>query len=398
MPIQLRRGSASRSRRRRTGPSAGLLRALDLVVFHLSGQTRRTRRRWQLPEGLACLPERIAFLPDRVPLPPGRCGRGRDPFNVDRMGGPRFRVGSADRFCRAPGGLRRLFARLGAAGGRAGRLPDHTSPRVFAVILRATAMVALLSALAIWISMPGNLSPQRGLRFTEGTPTSQISAAGSVTEHVSASGPDAQASRSGSTQHGSAQATAAPTGVLPPTSPCHISYSVLSDVPSRFTVVIVIANTSTTKINGWSLHWDFPAKQKIVYGWNALVSNGQDGAVATDIDTDQVIEPGASVTLGFVGKREGWVPTPTGFTLNGQACQWQPTTALSTSSPGATAGVATTAAASATVSADSAVPAAVTASPTSSPILSTRSASRNGYGNNGNGGGTTPSATASTGG
>jgi hypothetical protein len=34
-----------------------------------------------------------------------------------------------------------------------------------------------------------------------------------------------------------------------------------------------------------------------------------------------------------VGKRGAWVPTPTGFTLNGHACQWQPTAALITAPP-----------------------------------------------------------------
>jgi hypothetical protein len=114
-------------------------------------------------------------------------------------------------------------------------------------------------------------------------------------------------------------------GAASPAAPCHISYSVALSAANQFTVVMVIANTSNTKVNGWTLRWQYPPTQKILYGWNALVANGATGATATGIGPDQTIAPGGSVTMGFVGQRAAWVPTPTDFALNGQTCQWQPT-------------------------------------------------------------------------
>jgi hypothetical protein len=96
------------------------------------------------------------------------------------------------------------------------------------------------------------------------------------------------------------------------------------------------ARTSTKRINGWTLRWDFPAKQKIIYGWNAMVTNGPAGAVATGIGLDQVIAPGGNVTVGFAGRRGAWIPTPTGFTLNGQTCQWNPSASTAGNTIGAT--------------------------------------------------------------
>lgn len=217
--------------------------------------------------------------------------------------------------------------------GRAVHLTDDERQERWLVplIVRASVMVGLLSALAIWVSIPGNLPGGDGVRFAEGTPTSQISAAGSVSRRGL---PDRSDTRSSRRSPASIPAPA-PTGEGTDTpSTCHISYSVGADSSSRFTVVIVIANTGATKIQGWTLHWDFPPKQKIIYGWNAMVTNGADGMVATDIDTNAVIAPGGNVTIGFAGKRETWVPTPTGFTLNGQTCQWQPAAALTPGLPG----------------------------------------------------------------
>jgi Cellulose binding domain len=119
----------------------------------------------------------------------------------------------------------------------------------------------------------------------------------------------------------------------PPPAPCHISYSVTLGTTDQFTVVMVIANTSNTKVNGWTLRWQYPPTQKILYGWNAMVAVGATGTAATGIGADQTIAPGGSVTIGFVGQRGVWVPTPTGFALNGQTCQWQPAVASMTPNP-----------------------------------------------------------------
>jgi hypothetical protein len=196
-------------------------------------------------------------------------------------------------------------------------------------VVRAAAMVGLLCGLAIWVSMPGNLVSEGQLRFTQATPTSRITAAGSVTQPLSPR-TDAAVSSSDPAPSGSSVPGPEPYNLMSAAVPCHIRYSIVSDGPSHFTVLIAIANTSGVRVDGWVLRWDLPPQQKIVYAWNASLSNGSAGAVARDIDTSRMIEPGASITVGFVGKRNASVPMPTWFTLNGKACQWQPVAELAT--------------------------------------------------------------------
>jgi hypothetical protein len=374
-----------------------VVRVLDRITLGPRRRDGRNRRkRWQLPDGLVYLPERIAFLPDVLPLPPGRGAPVQDPYDADRLIAGRTGLSAPDR--RRPSGVHRFSRRAGRLAARIGTLPEHGSPRIFAVVFRATAMVAVLSAMVIWIATAGNLTPG-GVRFTGGTPTSQISAAGSVTEHPPAGSSQVQTSRSGPASSGPAGGTPAPTVALPAAGPCHISYSLLADVPARFTVVIVIANTSSAKVNGWTLRWDFPSKQEIIYGWNAIVNNGPGGAVATGIDGNQQIAPGESITIGFVGKRQGWVPTPTGFTLNGQACQWQPTAALSPSAASASSGSSSAATAVPSATADSAVTGASAGLPAVT-VQSSSAATGNGNGGqvNGPGNGAANSTSKTTGG
>ena len=120
-----------------------------------------------------------------------------------------------------------------------------------------------------------------------------------------------------------AGAGAAPGGAAPATvaaqAPCRVTYKV-SQTAKQYTVVMVIVNTSAAKVKGWTLRWAFPASQKIIYGWNSVVSNGPAGASATDAGLNRVIAPGASTTIGFSGAAQNWVPTPTGFSLNGAMC------------------------------------------------------------------------------
>jgi mannan endo-1,4-beta-mannosidase len=200
-------------------------------------------------------------------------------------------------------------------------------------------MAATLGGLAIAVSLPQDAPPGSREKFVQGAPAAKISVAGSVAQRALRDQTSARASRSSPAEEVASQA-AATHSPLPGSSPaeeapCHVSYSIVPEGSTQYTMVIVIANSSSVTVNGWALRWEFPAGQKILYGWNAIVTNGPDGGVATDIQTNQVIPAGGSATIAFVGTRTAWVPTPSGFTLNGEACLWQPTVTVST---GATAG------------------------------------------------------------
>lgn len=353
---RMARESGRGRRRRGSGPHAyptivGLPLLGTLITLAARLRHRPARQQGSRPQRAAAnRPERFTHWPtEREHLPERRGGNGHyaNRRRVHRRWQPSYvgrgdvgrsdvgRIGAAGRLASAPGRSRGLvgrldevYGRLGEASGRIARSPGRDTWRAPAVV-RATAMVGLLCGLAIWVSMPGNLVPEGQLRLTQATPTSRITAAGSVTQplppRTGATGPSSDPGPSGSSVPGPE-----PDNVLSAAAPCHIRYSIVSDGPSHFTVLIAIANTSGVRADGWTLRWDLPSQQKIVYAWNASLSNGSAGAVATDIDTSRVIEPGASVTIGFVGKRDASVPMPTWFALNGEACQWQPVAELAT--------------------------------------------------------------------
>lgn len=192
------------------------------------------------------------------------------------------------------------------------------------LLVRGSLMIGLIGVLALSIALSGGVGGDGDVRFSAGSPptTEDISPAGSAEKAMERRGGET-ASRSRA-EASAAVPTPATTDVPAPQPPCHIMYSVASERGNRFTVAIVIANTSARAVDGWTLRWDFPPKQKIIYGWNATVTNGPDGGAATDIASDRIIPVGGEVTIGFVGTSDAWIPTPTGFTLNGTLCQWQP--------------------------------------------------------------------------
>lgn len=109
-----------------------------------------------------------------------------------------------------------------------------------------------------------------------------------------------------------------------PATPCSVDYSVTPTGTERFAVLLVLANTARTAVDGWDLRWRYPSAQKVLYGFNAVVTNGPAGATATGLGVNRRIPAGARVTLGFVAERGAQTPAPSDFTLNGQACRWRP--------------------------------------------------------------------------
>ena len=249
----------------------------------------------------------------------------------------------------APGGVRQY------GDGRPGR-DRHGSKAAPArsggrrrtpLLIRTTIVVGVVAAVAASVSRADTHSGT-GVRLAEvppGAPSAADSAAQQSLRSRGAAATAASRSRSGvpsasaqpaagvqspaaSSQAGQPGAPAGAGQDEPGTGAgdaCHVSYSVAMQPAAQFTLVIVVANTSSKPVQNWTLRWDFPAAQKIMYGWNAMVSNGPAGAMATGIGNNRALAPGASTTLAVVGQRQAWVPTPTGFTLNGKSCDWQPT-------------------------------------------------------------------------
>jgi endo-1,4-beta-xylanase len=101
---------------------------------------------------------------------------------------------------------------------------------------------------------------------------------------------------------------------------CHVTYTKNSEWPGGFTAQVVIANTGTTTINGWSLTFTFPGDQKITSNFNGGFSQAGKNATLTNANYNGTIAPGASITDGFQGTWTSSDANPTSFSINGTAC------------------------------------------------------------------------------
>jgi poly(hydroxyalkanoate) depolymerase family esterase len=101
---------------------------------------------------------------------------------------------------------------------------------------------------------------------------------------------------------------------------CHVTYTKNSEWAGGFTAQVVIANTGTTAVNGWSLTFTFPGDQKITSNFNGGFSQTGENATLTNASYNGAIAAGSSVSVGFQGSWTSNDSSPTAFALNGAAC------------------------------------------------------------------------------
>jgi endo-1,4-beta-xylanase len=101
---------------------------------------------------------------------------------------------------------------------------------------------------------------------------------------------------------------------------CHVTYTLNSQWPGGFTAQVVIANTGTTTINGWSLTFTFPGDQKVTSNFNGGFSQTGENVTLTNASYNGTITAGSSITDGFQGTWTSNDTSPSSFSVNGTAC------------------------------------------------------------------------------
>lgn len=105
-----------------------------------------------------------------------------------------------------------------------------------------------------------------------------------------------------------------------PTPVCEVTYGTWS-WESGFGAQVRITNIGTVPIDGWTLRFRFSDPgQKITNGWSATWSQEETYVSAAALPWNSVIQPGASVDVGFNGTHTGANPVPPSFTLNDGGC------------------------------------------------------------------------------
>jgi hypothetical protein len=101
---------------------------------------------------------------------------------------------------------------------------------------------------------------------------------------------------------------------------CHVAYTKSSEWPGGFTANVVVNNTGTSAVNGWTVGFSFPGDQKVTNAWNATVTQSGTAVTATNASYNAAIPPGGSTSFGFQGTYTSNDNAPAAFTLNGTAC------------------------------------------------------------------------------
>ncbi|WJK32247.1 S8 family serine peptidase [Solwaraspora sp. WMMA2065] len=99
---------------------------------------------------------------------------------------------------------------------------------------------------------------------------------------------------------------------------CQVSYAVNSG-GSTFTSNIVITNTGTSTINGWTLAFALPSGHSFGSGWSATYGTSGQDVTATSLTWNSTLLPQGTASIGFNGTGSG-TAEPTAFTLNGTPC------------------------------------------------------------------------------
>ena len=106
----------------------------------------------------------------------------------------------------------------------------------------------------------------------------------------------------------------------PPARVCAVSYRVVHQWPGGFQANVIVRNTGSGAINGWTLRWNFTDGQGVNEMWNATARQSGATVNAVNASYNPQIQPGGSVTIGFNGSVRGGNSAPGAFTLNGQTC------------------------------------------------------------------------------
>lgn len=101
---------------------------------------------------------------------------------------------------------------------------------------------------------------------------------------------------------------------------CGVAYRVTNEWPGGFQGEVVIRNTGSSAINGWTLRWTYPDSQRISNLWGGTATQSGAQVSVASASYTATIAPAGSVTLGFTATKGSTNPNPATFTLNDSAC------------------------------------------------------------------------------
>jgi cellulase/cellobiase CelA1 len=101
---------------------------------------------------------------------------------------------------------------------------------------------------------------------------------------------------------------------------CTVRYQLESQWAGGFNANVVVTNTSSVPISGWTLVFTFPGDQKITQLWNGTYTQTGQQVTITNLSYNRSIASGGTVNLGFNGSWVSNNTSPMLFTLNNMTC------------------------------------------------------------------------------
>ncbi|MEV0130805.1 cellulose binding domain-containing protein [Dactylosporangium sp. NPDC050688] len=101
---------------------------------------------------------------------------------------------------------------------------------------------------------------------------------------------------------------------------CRVRYSKRNEWNFGFVAEVVVTNSGTKAIDGWSLRFEYSSGQKLISYWNAVATQTGATVIVEDGGYTPELAPGAMLMFGLQGTWQDANPAPTAFTLNGVQC------------------------------------------------------------------------------
>jgi acetylxylan esterase len=158
--------------------------------------------------------------------------------------------------------------------------------------------------------LPAGLSINSSTGLISGTPTA------SGTSSVTVTARDSTGASGSTTFTWTVGTSTSP----PPPGACHVTYQTTSQWAGGFTASVMIGNTSSTALSGWTLTFTFPGDQHITSSWNGTATQSGENVTITNASYNGAIGAGGSTSIGFQGTWTSSDAAPTSFSVNGAAC------------------------------------------------------------------------------
>jgi hypothetical protein len=108
--------------------------------------------------------------------------------------------------------------------------------------------------------------------------------------------------------------TASPAPAPTPAGPasCSATYSLVNTWPGGFQGQVVVANTGSATLDGWTIGWTFPGDQEINDPWNGRYAQSGRAVTVTSASYNGTVPAGGTVMVGFTSTFAGDDTSPAG--------------------------------------------------------------------------------------